>query len=78
MVAQKETKEKEKSSRENLGKFFYDLAKATFTIMVLTNLRALVTTDNYLFAIAILVIGIVSTIALARTLNSATKCIVCC
>lgn len=67
MVAQKETKEKEKSSRENLGKFFYDLAKATFTIMVLTNLLALVTTDNYLFAIAILVIGIVSTIALART-----------
>ena len=67
MVTQKETKEKEKSSRENLGKFFYDLAKATFTIMVLTNLLALVTTDNYLFAIAILVIGIVSTIALART-----------
>lgn len=67
MVAQKETKEKEKSSRENLGKFFYDLAKATFTIMVLTNLLALVTTDNYLFAIAILVIGIVSTIALARS-----------
>ena len=67
MVAQKETKEKEKSSGENLGKFFYDLAKATFTIMVLTNLLALVTTDNYLFAIAILVIGIVSTIALART-----------
>ena len=67
MVTQKETKEKEKSSRENLGKFFYDLAKATFTIMVLTNLLALITTDNYLFAIVILVIGIISTIILART-----------
>lgn len=30
----KEIKEKEKTSRETLGKFFYDLAKTSFTIMV--------------------------------------------
>ena len=30
----KESKEKEKISRETLGKFFYDLAKTSFTIMV--------------------------------------------
>lgn len=73
MVTQKETKEKERSSRENLGKFFYDLAKATFTIMVLTNALALVTTDNYKFATVIFVIGIVSTAVLARIAYSITK-----
>ena len=73
MVTQKETKEKERSSRENLGKFFYDLAKATFTIMVLTNALALVTTDNYKFATVIFVIGIVSTAVLSRIAYSITK-----
>lgn len=29
--AKKEVKEKEKISRETLGKFFYDLAKTSFT-----------------------------------------------
>lgn len=30
----KEVKEKEKTSRETLGKFFYDLAKISFTALV--------------------------------------------
>ena len=30
----KEHKEKEKTSKETLGKFFYDLAKTSFTVMV--------------------------------------------
>ena len=29
----KESKEKEKISRETLGKFFYDLAKTSFTVL---------------------------------------------
>lgn len=33
--AKKEVKEKEKTSRETLGKFFYDLAKLVFTAMAL-------------------------------------------
>ena len=66
MVTQKETREKERSSRESLGKFFYDLAKATFTIMVLTNVLTLVTTDNYKYASVIFVIGVISTAILAR------------
>lgn len=33
-VASKETKEINKSRRENLGKFFYDLAKLTFAGVV--------------------------------------------
>ena len=35
MVTQKEAKEKEKISRTETGKFFYDLSKSTFTITVL-------------------------------------------
>ena len=53
MVTQKETREKERSSRESLGKFFYDLAKATFTIMVLT-------------AGIFIAVGLTSTAVLAR------------
>lgn len=33
--AKKEVKEKERASRETLGKFFYDLAKLVFTAMAL-------------------------------------------
>lgn len=33
--AKKEVKEKERTSRETLGKFFYDLAKLVFTAMAL-------------------------------------------
>lgn len=33
--AKRETREKERTSRETLGKFFYDLAKLIFTAMVL-------------------------------------------
>ena len=32
----KEVKEKEKTSRETLGKFFYDLAKISFTALIKT------------------------------------------
>lgn len=66
MTTQKEAKEKEKASRETLGKFFYDLAKATFTVMVLTNAIALFTTDDYIFSSIMFVIGITATSVLAR------------
>ena len=33
-VVKKEVKEKEKTSRETLGKFFYDLEKISFTALV--------------------------------------------
>lgn len=35
MAAQREEKEKRRASREMLGKYFYDLSKASFTAMVL-------------------------------------------
>ena len=66
MVTTREERDKEKYSRENLGKFFYDLAKATFTIMVLTNVVALFKGENYILAAILLVVGISATIILAR------------
>ncbi len=66
MVTQKETREKERSSRESLGKFFYDLAKATFTIMVLTNSIALFISTNYVLAGIFIAVGLTSTAVLAR------------
>ena len=66
MVTQKETREKERSSGENLGKYFYDLAEATFTIMVLTNSIALFISTNYILAGIFIAIGLTSTAALAR------------
>lgn len=37
----KEVKERDKSRRENLGKFFYDLAKLTFAAIVLGEMLVL-------------------------------------
>lgn len=34
-MGQKEDREKEKTSRETLGKFFYDLAKTSFAAMTI-------------------------------------------
>ena len=41
MVTKKEAKEKEKISRTETGKFFYDLSKSTFTITVLGSLAVM-------------------------------------
>ena len=46
MVTQKEEKEKQKTSRETLGKFFYDLAKTTFAVMVLGNVATVFIGDT--------------------------------
>ena len=73
MVSTREERDKEKSSRENLGKFFYDFAKATFTIMVLTNVVALFKGENYILAAILLVVGISATIILARIAYSIFK-----
>lgn len=42
----KQTKEKEKVSRETLGKFFYDLAKTSFTIMVAGSITSFFTNQE--------------------------------
>ena len=40
-MGQKDNKEKEKTARETLGKYFYDMSKLIFTAVVLTNITAL-------------------------------------
>ena len=40
-MTQREDKEKEKTARETLGKYFYDMSKLIFTAVVLTNITAL-------------------------------------
>lgn len=59
MTTQKEEKEKNKSSRENLGKFFYDLAKTSFTAMVAADVVSFFISDaDPVSLLALLVIGI--------------------
>lgn len=60
-MGQKENKEKEKTARETLGKYFYDMSKLIFTAVVLTNITALNNMDTMLFTmtcIAIVSVGI--------------------
>ena len=66
-MKQNEEKEREKVSRETLGKFFYDMSKSTYTIMVLGGLAALfkiIKTDQD-GTVSAIYLGIVLTIVLA-------------
>lgn len=57
----KETKEKEKISRETLGKFFYDLAKLIFTTMVLVGTVSLIVEETKIQHWALLGCGVFAT-----------------
>ena len=61
MVTQKETKEKEKSSRENLGKLFYDLAKTSYAAMVLGGIVPLFDKKQQIDTFPLMCSGIVLT-----------------
>nr|WP_295306316.1 hypothetical protein [uncultured Prevotella sp.] len=63
----KEDREKEKTSRETLGKFFYDLAKANFTTNVASCILSMVMKEKYddLLVWGLLVFGLLSTSVLA-------------
>lgn len=66
MVTQKEAKEKDKASRENLGKFFYDLAKTSFTAMVAADVVSFFLTDADISSLlALLLTGIIMTLVFA-------------
>ena len=60
-----EAKEKDKTSRETLGKFFYDLAKLVFGTMTLVGAVSLITGEQSIDNIILLILGIVSTSILA-------------
>lgn len=65
-MATREEKEKERTSRELLGKYFYDLSKASFTAMVLGAMLSLFTVDATKGeAVGLLAVGAILTGALA-------------
>ena len=63
----KEDRDKEKTSRETLGKFFYDLAKANFTTNVAGCILSMALNDKYadLKVWGLLLFGMFSTALLA-------------
>ena len=54
----KEVKEKEKTSRETLGKFFYDLAKISFTALVVGSVVSVETQQEKVENWVLILIGI--------------------
>ena len=61
----KEAKEREKLSRETLGKFFYDLAKIAFTALVVGSIVSVVTEQKKFEHLLLTVIGIITTCLLS-------------
>ena len=63
----RDDREKEKLSRETLGKFFYDLAKTCFAAIVVTNAIAIVLGDgDFLTTGGLLLIGVIAKFIFAR------------
>lgn len=60
----KEAKENDRLSREALGKYFYDLAKVTFTAMVVGSTIAWISDVTKDYHWKLLSIGVVTTILL--------------
>ena len=68
------TEENEKSARESLSKFFYDIAKATFIAMVLGNMATVFGVAEYSgITILALVTGVLSTAGFVYVGNKTLK-----
>jgi hypothetical protein len=66
IMTARDDREREKSIRETIGKFFFDLAKTTFTAMVIGGSVALITGMEEALPYAILLgVGVISTVLLA-------------
>ena len=62
----RDDREREKSIRETIGKFFFDLSKTAFTAMVIGGSVALITGIEEALPYAILLdVGVISTVLLA-------------
>ena len=61
----RELRERDKASRETLGKFFYDLAKLVFTAMALVGGVSLIIDEPQAKQVILLVAGLCSTTLLA-------------
>lgn len=74
MVMVKEQKEKDKSRRETLGKYLYNLSQTCFTAMVIGATVSFFLTDVPLSAfIELLIMGVVSTLVFATMANDVLK-----
>ena len=61
----REDREKEKTSRENLSNFFYDLAKTSFTAMVVGDVVSMFLKEEITTpAIVLFFVGVIATITL--------------
>lgn len=70
----KNKEESEKSARESLSKFFYDIAKATFIAMVLGNMATVFGVAEYDgITIVALITGFLGTTTLAYMGNKTLK-----
>lgn len=48
-MTQREDKERAKTARENLGKYFYDLSKTCFMVMVAGNAVTVITEQSFTY-----------------------------
>ena len=73
-MTQREDKERARTSREELGKFFYELAKMTFGATVLASgVSLIMATGDVKASALLLVIGMAATAFLAGVANKILK-----
>lgn len=69
-MTQREDKERIKTARENLGKYFYDLSKTCFMIMVAGNAVTIITEQKFTYYNILLILtGIFMTWGFAHLAN---------
>lgn len=70
-----EAKDRDKTRRENIAKYYLDLSKLTFTALVLGSITIIITGKdiNYLAVAGMMVGGIASTVILAKIGNQIFK-----
>lgn len=70
-----EQRESNKSARETMGKYFYDLSKTSFAVMVLGSFTTILGIDspNWFLTITFVICGIVSTYTFAYLGNKTLK-----
>lgn len=70
-----EAREKDKTRRENLAKYYFDLSKLTFTALVLGSITIIITGNdiNYWAIASMMAGGIATTIILAKIGNQIFK-----
>lgn len=61
MTTVRETRERERSSREAFGKHFYELAKYTYAGVVVGGVMSIDKTSNTLIVLVLIIFGVIMT-----------------